>query len=107
MAGDLNPHDRRSIRLKNYDYTQSGAYFVTICTINRIHLFGEIIDGEMSLNPAGGMVKTIWHEIPAHYSYVEIDAFVIMPNHIHRIIILLENHSVGAVKGDRPKSGKP
>jgi len=105
MAAGPNRRERRSIRLKNYDHTQPGAYFVTICTLNRIHLFGEIIDGEMWLNPAGEMGKTIWHEIPLQYPYVEIDAFVIMPNHIHGIISIIENHSVGAVPCDRPKLG--
>ncbi len=107
MTYDSNRHNRQSIRLKDYDYTQPGAYFVTICTVNRIHLFGEIVDDEMVLNPAGEMVKVIWDEIPQHYPNVKIDAFVIMPNHIHGIIILIGNDAVGAVPCDRPKEGQP
>jgi len=100
-------HNRRSIRLKDYDYTKPGAYFVTICTMNLIHQFGEVIDGEISLSSAGEMVEATWHEIPPHYPHVEIDTFVIMPNHIHGIIILLEDDPVGAVPCDRPKAGQP
>lgn len=107
MAVEPNRYERRSIRLKNYDYHQPNAYFVTICTLNRFHLFGEINDGEMWLSSVGEMINTIWFEIPIYYPNVDIDAFVIMPNHIHGIIILLENHTVGAVPCDRPKPGQP
>lgn len=92
-------HNRRSIRLKGYDYSQAGAYFVTICTQNRDCLFGEIIEGEMVLNDAGKMVQTIWDQIPPHYPGIGIDAFIAMPNHIHGIVI------VGAATGGRPGSG--
>jgi hypothetical protein len=61
-----NHHHRRSIRLKGYNYTQPGAYFVTICTKNRACLFGEAVDGKMLLNDAGRMVQTVWDEIPVH-----------------------------------------
>jgi len=80
-------HNRRSIRLPGFDYSTPGAYFITICTRNRQHLFGNVIDGKMILNPAGRMVETIWNEIPQYYG-VNIDAFQIMPNHIHGIIII-------------------
>lgn len=83
-----NKHHRRSIRLKDYDYSSAGAYFVTICAHNRDCLFGEIIDGEMVLNDAGKMVERCWLEIPDHYPSVELDEFVIMPNHIHGIIVI-------------------
>ena len=85
-------HHRRSIRLRGYDYSQKGLYFVTICTQDRLCLFGDIENGEMNLNDAGKMVRTIWDQIPAHYCGVEIDQFVVMPNHIHGIVII-----VGAV----------
>ena len=81
--------NRRSIRLRGYDYSKSGAYFVTICTQNRACLFGEIIDREMGLNDAGGMIQTVWDEIPEYYTGVDIDAFQIMPNHIHGIIVIV------------------
>ncbi len=79
-------HHRRSIRLRGYDYSQHGMYFVTICTQDRLRLFGEIANGSMTLNDAGKMVHAIWDEIPAHYKGIEIDQFVVMPNHIHGII---------------------
>ena len=92
---NFNPqiHHRRSIRLKDYDYSQSGAYFITICTQKRECLFGEIVDGEMRLNDAGQMVQTTWDELPKHYTGIEIDEFVVMPNHFHGIILI---HDVGA-----------
>ena len=79
-------HHRRLIRLKGYDYSHTGVYFVTICTQNRECLFGEILDKKMMLNDAGRVIQTVWDEIPSHYSGIEIDAFAIMPNHIHGII---------------------
>lgn len=80
---------RRSIRLKGYDYTQSGAYFVTICAQNREGLFGEVVNGEMVLSEAGKMVGHIWKELLIRFPSVELDAFVVMPNHIHGIIIIV------------------
>ena len=77
---------RHSIRLKNYDYSQAGLYFVTVCTEYRLHLFGKIIDFEMKLNDAGKIAKKCWLEIPGHYPNVILHEYVIMPNHIHGII---------------------
>jgi putative transposase len=86
----VNPENRRrSIRLRGYDYSQAGAYFVTICTQNRERLFGEIVGGKMMLNDAGNMIKTVWQEIPLYYTGTEIDEFVVMPNHIHGIAIIV------------------
>ncbi len=81
--------NRKSIRLRGYDYSQAGAYFVTICTQNRECLFGNIINEKMVLNDAGQMVKMIWDELPINYPGINIDEFQIMPNHIHGIIILV------------------
>ena len=81
-------HHRRSIRLQGYDYSQPGAYFVTICTQNSEYLFGDITDGEMVLSGAGRMVQSVWDELPMNYSGIETDAFIIMPNHIHGIITI-------------------
>ena len=86
MKYDPKKHHRRSIRLKGYDYSQAGAYFVTICANKRTCLFGGVFDRQIRLNDAGRMVKDVWEEIPIHYSNIELDAFVIMPNHIHGII---------------------
>jgi REP element-mobilizing transposase RayT len=80
--------NRRSIRLQGYDYSQAGAYFVTICTRNRECLFGEIVNGDMRLNDAGSVVESVWDGLPGHYAHVELDAMVIMPNHFHGIIVL-------------------
>ena len=81
-------HHRHSIRLQRYDYSQAGAYFITICTQNRECLFGEIADEEMKMNDAGQMVQTVWDEMPNRFDGLELDRFVVMPNHIHGIIVL-------------------
>lgn len=99
---DPNKH-RRSIRLKDYDYTNAAAYFVTIVTHDRKVLFGEITDGVMRLNEAGRMVQEVWVELPEYYAGVQDDAFVVMPNHIHGVISL-----VGAGPRARPAhQGQP
>lgn len=82
-------HHRRSIRLRGYDYSRAGLYFVTICTQGRRCLFGDIADGTIQCTAAGEMVRTVWGEIPSHYPGVEIDQFVTMPNHIHGIIVIV------------------
>jgi len=79
-------HHRRSIRLKGYDYTQSGLYFITLCTKNRENLFGEITNGEMILSDAGRMVEKWWKWLAEQYEYVVLHDFIIMPNHFHSII---------------------
>lgn len=77
-----------SARLQGYDYGQNGAYFITICTQNRIHFFGKIINGIMQLNELGKIAYNFWAEIPDHFPFVELGAFVIMPNHMHGILII-------------------
>lgn len=101
-------HHRRSIRLKHYDYSQAGAYFVTICTQNKEYLFGNVMHGEMILNEAGEMVKGVWHELPDRFSEIHIDEFIIMPNHIHGIISIVGAPLVGALSPRRimPKQGQ-
>jgi REP element-mobilizing transposase RayT len=89
MPFDPERRHRRSIRLKGYDYHQAGAYFVTVCTQDRACLFGEVIGGEMRLNEAGQMVHDIWNDLPSFYPGVQTDAFIVMPNHMHGIIILV------------------
>lgn len=83
-------HRRRSIRLKGYDYSRAGKYFLTICTDQRQCLFGDIVDGEMILNDIGGVVRQCWVEIPEHFPQVELDDFVVMPNHVHGIISIVD-----------------
>jgi putative transposase len=94
--------NRRSIRLKGFDYTKSGAYFVTICAYNRELRFGNISDGKMLLNDAGKMINTVWNEIPFFYPGIDIDACQIMPNHFHGIIII----AVGAGPRACPEAGQ-
>jgi REP element-mobilizing transposase RayT len=79
-------HHRRSIRLKGYDYSQCGYYFITICTKHRRCLFGEIENGQMILNNAGKMIDRWWNELKNKYANIEIDEYVVMPNHCHGII---------------------
>ncbi len=88
MAYSSAQHHRRSIRLPGYDYAQSGAYFITICTHERRHLFGKIANKEMILNEYGQIVTQCWLEIPQHFPHTSLDAFVIMPNHLHGIVVL-------------------
>ena len=87
---------RRAIRLRDYDYTTPGSYFVTITAVDRTCLFGDITDGEMRLNDAGRIVQTVWRELPSHYPHVPPDAYIVMPNHIHGIIVLSDRNDVGA-----------
>jgi len=89
-------HRRRSLRLKGYDYGVAGAYFVTICTQDRACLFGDVAAGAMRLNDAGQMVATLWDGIAARFSGVEIDQFVVMPNHLHGILVLPDGDETGA-----------
>ena len=90
-------HHRRSIRLKGYDYSQEGLYFVTVCVHNRECLFGEIENGEMRLNEYGNIVKMVWDNLPQHYSNIALNAFVVMPNHIHGIIEITAPMGAGFV----------
>lgn len=79
-------HRRRSIRLREYDYSQEGQYFITLCAHNREYLFGEIIAGGMILNDAGTIVQTQWTNLHLKYPNIELHKFVVMPNHFHGIL---------------------
>jgi REP element-mobilizing transposase RayT len=96
MADDPDRHHRRSIRLKGYDYSLAGAYFVTISTQDHVCVFGAVVEGIMCLNEAGRMVSTEWDALPARFPGVGVDAFVVMPNHIHGIMVFATRVSVGA-----------
>ncbi len=87
--GKYNPeiHHRHSIRLKDYDYSHEGAYFVTICTKGRSMFFGEIKNNEMFLNTCGEIAQVTWNSIPRRFPGVELDHFVVMPNHVHGILV--------------------
>ena len=90
MSNNYNPkiHHRESMRLKNYNYSQDGYYFTTICTKNKIECFGEIIDGKMVLNECGKIVEKCWLEIPKHFPDVLLDEYIVMSNHIHGIVAI-------------------
>jgi REP element-mobilizing transposase RayT len=79
---------RHSLRLHDYDYTQDGVYFVTVCCQNRECIFGDVTGGEMQLNRWGEIVLNCWRAIPQHFAGVELDDFMMMPNHIHGIIVI-------------------
>ena len=83
-----NKYRISSARLLNWDYTNNGAYFITICTKNRKHFFGEIVNDEMILNEIGITVQKYWLTIPLHFPFVELGNFVVMPNHMHGILII-------------------
>ena len=96
MKYDPDCHHRRSIRLKGYDYSQAGVYFVSVCTQNRECLFGAIVGGEMVLNHAGRMVETVWDRLARRFPDIELDESIILPNHIHGIITIVGAPLVGA-----------
>ena len=91
MPYDPEKHHRRSIRLKGYDYAQPGAYFVTICTQHRACLFGAVVDGEMRLNELGRIVRDEWLKTAKLRPRVVLDEFVVMPNHVHGIIMVVDD----------------
>ena len=78
------------MRLRGFDYSQDGAYFITICTRDRACLLGEVVDGEMHLSVAGRVAQAVWEGTPRHYPYVRLDAWTIMPNHVHGVVLLGE-----------------
>ena len=100
-------HHRRSIRLQGYDYAQEGAYFLTVCTHERECLFGKITDGEMHLNDAGLIVAEEWLKTPVIRAEIELDEWVVMPNHFHGIAVITDagatnRHGAKKVKGRPP-----
>ncbi|MDN3655736.1 hypothetical protein QWZ08_08870 [Ferruginibacter paludis] len=86
MSYDPNKYHRKSIRLKGYDYSQAGLYFITICVQHKKCLFGEIIDGEMILNDSGKMVYNEWIKTAERFANVQLHEFIVMPNHFHSIM---------------------
>jgi len=83
--------DRKLNRLEGFDYSVEGYYFVTICTKSKIEWFGKINNGEITLSEFGKIVKNFWLEIPNHYQNALLDHYIVMPNHIHSIIILFRS----------------
>lgn len=83
-----NKYRIESVRLKNWDYGWNASYFVTICTQNRICFFGNVVDGEMILNDIGEIANDCWLQIPNHFPFVKLGAHVVMPNHVHGIVVI-------------------
>ena len=88
MALFKNKYRIGSIRASWWDYGWNGAYFITICTHNRIHYFGEVENGKMNLSSLGEAAEKCWYEIPLHFPFVRLGSFVVMPDHVHGIIII-------------------
>jgi putative transposase len=107
MPYDPNKHHQRSIRLQGYDYSRQGAYFVTLCTTNRECLFGEIVDGKLMLNEYGQIVNEEWLNTALVRPSVELDEYVVMPNHLHGIIVLTDTDRVGATRRVAPSAYPP
>jgi len=107
MKFDPQKHLRRSIRLQGYDYSQAGAYFVTIVAWQREMLFGEIVDGEMRLNDFGKIVAEKWKWIETQYEYVELGEWVVMPNHFHGILVIRDDGRGGSRSAPTPIKRKP
>ncbi|MEZ4877158.1 MAG: transposase [Flavobacterium sp.] len=93
-----NKYRIASARLHNWDYSSNGAYFITICTQNKEHYFGTINDGKMVLSEIGKLVEQFWIEIPNQFPFIELGNFVIMPNHVHGIIIINKLHTNSQVE---------
>jgi len=110
MRYDPDRQHRRSMRRAGHDYSQAGAYYVTIVAHERECLFGAIVDGAVVLNDAGRIVWDVWKRLPEHYPHVALDAFIVMPNHVHAILVLRDPaapsaQAVGA--GLRPAQATP
>jgi len=93
-------YHRRTIRLQDYDYSLEGAYYITICVQNRSCLFGDIANEIVIPNDAGNMVQKMWDELPLYYPGIALDAFILMPNHVHGIIVL--TGETGQARGPAP-----
>jgi REP element-mobilizing transposase RayT len=106
MSYDPARHHRRSIRLAGYDYASPGAYFITLCTQDRVHLFGEVVDGVVQLSPYGRVAATYWEHIPQHFPHVALGAWVIMPNHMHGLLIITGDEERAEAAPTRPEDGE-
>ena len=100
---DPKKHHRKSIRLPGYDYSQAGAYYITIVTHQRDCLFGKIENEKMILSDLGKIADECWRAIPDHFPLVELGAYVVMPNHVHGIIVITDNGRGAALL--RPYTG--
>jgi REP element-mobilizing transposase RayT len=95
MGAEAGRLQRRSIRLKGFDYSHSGAYFVTMVTQDRLPLFGEVLGGEMQFSPFGNVARQQWERLPRRFSHIGLDEFMVMPNHVHGIIVIYDDDGWG------------
>jgi putative transposase len=108
MKHDPDRRHRHSVRLQGYDYTRAAAYFVTVCTQDRVPVLGEIVGDRAIFSSMGEMVIRVWEELPQHYAGVQLDDFALMPNHLHGIIVLVGAGPCACPdKGDPDVSGQP
>ena len=89
-----NKYRVETTRLAYWDYASAGWYFVTICTRNREHFFGEVVSGEMRLSAVGEIARQFWADIPAHFEHARVGEYVVMPNHVHGIVVIVETRAV-------------
>jgi len=99
MRYDPEKHHRRTTRLQGYDYSQPGAYFVTLVTVGRACLFGSAPQGEMHFTESGAIVAKEWKSLASRYPNVQPDEWVVMPNHLHRTVVIVESDAVGRCRG--------
>jgi putative transposase len=110
MKYDPDKHHRRSIRLPGYDYSQSGAYFVTICAYERQCIFGDVVDGQMMLNQYGAIVAETYQWLCQRYPYLRSDEWIVMPNHFHAIMVINDKPGMGVFHcgdGSHCRGGSP
>ena len=99
---DLSPQHRKSLRLSTYDYSQPGAYFVTICTEGRAMLLGALVDDEIVLADAGRAIHDRWRRLPRKFRDVELGEFVVMPNHLHGVVWIVERNEQASDRSQLP-----
>ena len=92
MSYDPEIHHRRSVRLKGYDYRRQGMYFVTVCLHGRVPHFGEVVEGQMCLSENGRRTQEVWFGLPDRFGTIELDEWMVMPDHIHGILVLNDPH---------------
>jgi putative transposase len=107
MPYNPEKHHRRSMRLKGYDYSAAGAYFITLCTYRRQCLFGEIMDGAMHLNLYGKIAKEEWIQSSIIRQEIELDEWIIMPDHMHGIVMITDHNADARAHGRVPLPPKP
>ena len=105
MTHNPDQQHRHTIRLHDYDYTYAGAYYVTICTVQKQCTFGEVVDGQVRLNEYGKVVEGEWAQSAAVRPYVALDAFVVMPNHVHGVIFIVYEEGDGRGTARRAPTG--